>query len=97
VLDYPLVNDRVQTSSSINRDIQTTIRVFAQVQTPNGFNTLALQQAAEALSGALITARIFMNGGILRGADVKGPVYAPTEDITLAGRLITVRWQVEEV
>ncbi len=101
VLDYPLVNLRTQTSSSINRDIQTTLRVYAQVQfTQDGasfYNTEDLQQASETIAASLITARIAVTGGILRGADVQGPIHGPTENTSLAGRLITVRWRVEEV
>jgi len=100
ILDYPLVNLRTQTSSTINRDIQTTLRVYAQVQFTQGgvsfYNTEDLQQASEALAASLVTARIPIQGGILRGALVKGPINAPVDDKTLAGRLITVRWRVEE-
>lgn len=96
VLDYPTVNQRLHTSSNINRDIETNIRVYAQVQSADGLNCLPLHSAAEAIANALITARIDVEGGVLRGANVKGPITAPTEDTTLAGRLITVRWQVEE-
>jgi len=96
ILDYPTVNERLQTSSNINRDIETTIRIYAQVQTGGGLNTLPLQEASETIANALVTARIAVTGGVLRGADVKGPIMAPPDDKTLAGRLITVRWRVEE-
>ena len=96
VLDYPTVNQRLQTSSTINRDVETNIRVYAQVQSAGGMNCLPLHSAAETIANMLVTARIAISGGVLRGADVKGPIHAPTEDATLAGRLITVRWRVEE-
>lgn len=96
ILDYPVVNQRAQTSSNINRHIETTLRVYAQVQTPSGMDTWPLQSAAETIANALVTARISVTGGVLRGANVKGPIAAPTEDKTLAGRLVTVRWRVEE-
>lgn len=96
ILDYPTVNQRLQTSSTINRDLETSLRIYAQVQTSTAMNTLPLQEASEAIAKALVTARIPVTGGVLRGANVKGPVNAPTEDKTLAGRLISVRWRVEE-
>jgi len=97
ILDYPTVSERLQTSSNINRDMETNIRLYAQVQSAAGMNTLPLQQASEAIAAALVTARIPVTGGLLRGANVKGPINAPTEDKTLAGRMITVRWRVEEI
>ena len=96
VLDYPTVNERLQTSSNINRDIETNIRIYAQVQSAGGMNCLPLHSAAETIANALVTARIPVTGGVLRGANIKGPINAPTEDATLAGRLISVRWRVEE-
>lgn len=96
VLDYPTVNQRLQTSSNINRDIETNIRVYAQVQSADGMNGLPLHRASEDIANALVTARIDVDGGVLRGSAVKGPINAPTEDATLAGWLITVRWRVEE-
>ncbi len=97
VIDYPTVNQRLQTASNINRDIQTTLRVYAQVQLDSGYDTLPLQQASETIAGTLTTARISVSGGILRGADVTGPIISPTESASLAGRLITVRWRLEEI
>ncbi len=100
VLDYPTVSQRLQTSSNINRDIQITIRLYAQVYFTRAgasfHDTLLLQQASECIAKALVTARIPVSGGILRGANIQGPIISPTEDTSLAGRLITVRWQVEE-
>ncbi len=96
ILDYPTINERRQTSSSINRELETGLRIYAQVQSAKGMNTLPLQTASETIAKALVTARIPVTGGILRGANVKGPVNAPTEDKTLAGRHIIVRWRVEE-
>ena len=96
ILDYPIFNERRQTTSSTNREIETGIRVYAQVQSTNGFNTLPLQQASETIAQALVTARINITGGTLRGARVKGPIHVPSEDQSLSGRLISVWWRVEE-
>lgn len=97
VIDYPTVNQRLQTTSSISRDVQTTLRVYAQVLSANSYDTLALQQASEAIAAALVTARIAVSGGILRGVDVTGPIISPSENPSIAGRLITVRWRLEEI
>lgn len=101
VIDYPLVQKRAQTSSTINRDIQASLRVYAQVYftgaAASSHNTLPLQQASEAIANALVTARIPVSGGFLRGADVTGPINSLTDDASLAGRIITVRWQIEEI
>ncbi|NNE59116.1 MAG: hypothetical protein HKN36_13495 [Hellea sp.] len=100
VIDYPSVQDRKHTSSTINREIQTGIRIYAQVSFTRagaGFHdTLPLQQASEAIAEAMITAQIPVSGGKLRGAKITGPVNAPTESTSLAGRLIKLRWNIEE-
>jgi len=65
ILDYPTVSQRLQTSSTIHRDLETSLRVYAQVQTPSGLDTLPLQQAAETIALSLVTVRISVTGGVL--------------------------------
>lgn len=100
VIDYPTVQERLQTSSDINRDIQLSLRVFAQVSFTNTgagyYDTLPLQQASEAIANALVTAKIPVSSGVLRGAKIGGPANAPTENSSLAGRVINVRWRIQE-
>ena len=101
VLDYPASAIRRQTNTNINRDLKMSVRIYSRVHfIKDGisqYDTWPLQQAAEAVAAALITARLPISGGVLRGADVTGPIIAPTQDTTIAGRLVTIRWQVEEI
>ena len=100
IVDYPTFSDRLHTSSRIIRDIVIPVRIYAQTQFTRAgltFNdTLPLQQASEAVADALITMRIPVTGGTLRGVFIDGPIIAPTENPSLSGRLITLRWNIEE-
>ncbi len=100
VLDYPTFSDRRHSTTQIIRDVVIPVRLYAQTQFTRAgltFNdTLPLQAASEAVADALITMRIPVTGGTLRGVFVDGPIIAPTENASLSGRLITLRWNIEE-
>ena len=100
VIDYPTFSDRLHSSTRIIRDIVIPVRLYAQTQFTRAgltFNdTMPLQAASEAVADALITMRIPVTGGTLRGVFVDGPIIAPTESPSISGRLITLRWNIEE-
>jgi len=96
VLDYPRAQIRSQTFSTRTRDIEIPLRVLASWDQIGGYNSLILQQSAEAVCGGLSTHQITLSGGRLRGFDLEGPIQMELEDTTLGARLILLKWRVLE-
>ena len=100
ILDTPHTNGRTDTSSCTVRDVVVRIRIYAQTKFTRAgvsfFDTLPLHEAAEAFADALTTAQIPTSGGTLMGAQVSGPTLLPTETPSLGGRIIEIRWKIQE-
>lgn len=100
IIDYPVGNSRTDTSSCTIRDVFIRVRVYSQTKFTRAgvsfFDTLPLHEAAEAIANAFTTAQIPTTGGTLMGADVDGPRLIPTENPSLGGRLIEIRWKIQE-
>ena len=100
ILDYPHANNRADTSSCTVRDISLRIRIYAQTKFTRAgvtfLDTLPLHEAAEAFANAFTTAEIPTSGGTLMGAQVSGPIILPTETPSLGGRIIEIRWKIQE-
>lgn len=100
ILDTPHANTRSDTSSCTVRDVIVRIRIYAQTKFTRAgvsfFDTLPLHEAAEAFANAFTTAQIPTSGGTLMGAQVSGPTLLPTETPSLGGRIIEIRWKIQE-
>ena len=100
ILDTPYANTRSDTTSCTVRDVAVRIRIYAQIKFTRAgvtfLDTLPLHEAAEAFASAFSTAQIPTSGGILMGAQVSGPTLLPTETPSLGGRIIEIRWKIQE-
>ena len=100
LLDTPYANTRSDTSSCTVRDITIRVRLYAQTKFTRAgvsfLDTLPLHEAAEAFASAFTTAQIPTSGGTLMGAQVSGPTILPTETPSLGGRIIEIRWKIQE-
>lgn len=97
IIDPPIAAPRSDTSTNVIRTVDQRLRLFGRTHTANGATGLsALTDAAETLAAVLHNARPPITGGSTMRLSVDGPSLAPTEDPSLGGRVISIRWKIQE-
>lgn len=97
VIDAPINAGREDTSTHVNRTVDIRLRVYARTQTETGATGYAaLNAAAETVANALHNSRPPLTGGTTLRVSAQPPTFAPTENPSLGGRVISIRWIIKE-
>ena len=97
VIDAPTRNDRQSMNKCQAREVIVNLRIYARVRTKGGdTGSAGLHTASETIAKELHNFVVPLSGGITQGCQVSGPILAPTESPSIGGRLITIRWRIQE-
>lgn len=97
IIEPPHNADRDDTSTCVGREYLMYVRVFGRVITENGATGYeALNDAAEALARALHNSQPDIDGGRTSRISVNGPNRAPTDNPSIGGRVLLLRWNITE-
>lgn len=93
IVDEPHNQEPTDDYSTARRRVDLRLRLYAK---HNG-STLAINEAAERVRALLHNWNTSsFSTGELEGASVNGPTPAPTDDPSIAGRLLSVQLQIKE-
>jgi len=97
ILHPPHNTDRDDTSTCIGREYLMYARVFGRVITENGATGYEeLNDAAEILARTLHNSQPDIDGARTSRISVNGPNRAPTDNPSIGGRALLLRWNITE-
>lgn len=97
IIDPPHNMTRDDTSTCVGRAADMRLRVYRKVISEDGATGYAsLNEAAEKLARALHNSQPTVNGARTARVAVNGPYRAPTETPSIGGRVISIRWNIQE-
>ncbi len=97
IIDAPTQNNRQEMNDCRARTAVVNLRLYANLRSKTGdTGSAALHAAAETVATELHNFVLPLAGGVTMGAQVSGPVLAPTESPSIGGRLITLSWRITE-
>lgn len=97
IISSPHSAPRDDTSTCVGREYSMYVRVFARVITDDGATGYeALNDAAEILARTLHNSQPAIDGARTSRISVNGPNRAPTDNPSIGGRVLLLRWNITE-